>query len=84
MMEYWTMRRRLPMRFPIGSKYVLEARGLFVIRSVEFPDGQKIKLSKRKAPSYGCREHQQIGIVPDQQSEPIEISPSRKVEPASS
>ena len=40
---------RLPNRFPVGSKYVVESCGLVVRRYVEFPDGRKIALPKRKA-----------------------------------
>ena len=54
---------RLPMRFPIGTKYVLEGRGPFVRRYVEFPNGRRIKLPTRKALS--CTERDQITIVPD-------------------
>jgi hypothetical protein len=39
---------RLPKRFPVGSKYVLESCGPFVRRYVEFPDGRKVPLPKRK------------------------------------
>jgi hypothetical protein len=53
----------LPTRFPIGSKYVLESRGPFVRRYVEFPNGRRIKLATRKALS--CTEPEQITIVPD-------------------
>jgi hypothetical protein len=40
---------RLPKRFPVGSKYVLESCGPLVRRYVEFPDGRKVPLPKRKA-----------------------------------
>jgi hypothetical protein len=36
-------------RFPVGSKYVVESCGPFVRRYVEFPDGRKVPLPKRKA-----------------------------------
>jgi len=39
---------RLPTRFPVGSKYVLEGRGQFVRRYVEFPDGCRLQLKMRK------------------------------------
>lgn len=40
---------RLPTRFPLGSKYVLESRGATVRRYVELPDGRRISLPSRKA-----------------------------------
>jgi hypothetical protein len=44
---------RPPMRFPVGSKYVLEGRGPLVRRYIEFPDGRKVQLATRKTlPSY--------------------------------
>jgi hypothetical protein len=54
---------RLPTRFPIGTKYVLESRGPFVRRYVEFPNGRRIKLAIRKA--LPCTEREQTTIVPD-------------------
>jgi hypothetical protein len=54
---------RLPTRFPTGTKYVLEGRGPFVRRYVEFPNGRRIKLATRKALS--CTEREQITIVPE-------------------
>lgn len=36
-------------RVPVGTKYVLEACGPFVRRYVEFPDGRKLALRKRKS-----------------------------------
>jgi len=39
----------LPERFPVGTKYVVESRGPVVSRYVEFPDGHKVILAKRKA-----------------------------------
>ena len=37
-----------PMRFPLGSKYVVEARGLVIVRYLELPDGRRINLPTRK------------------------------------
>src|SRR5262249_44427486 len=54
---------RLPARFPVGSKYVLESRGSFVQRCVEFPDGRRVRLSRRKALLCECWELQQISIA---------------------
>jgi len=45
---------RLPARFPAETKYVLEARGPWVHRYIEFPDGRKIELSPRKALACKC------------------------------
>ena len=57
--------KRLPMRFPVGSKYVLESRGLFVQRYIEFPNGRRVQLKTRKALSCTCAAMQQISIVPN-------------------
>jgi hypothetical protein len=56
---------RTPRRYPVGTKYVLEGRGPFVRRHVEFPDGRRIKLATRKALSCKCVEREQTNIVPD-------------------
>jgi hypothetical protein len=48
--------------FPIGTKYVLEGRGRFVHRYVEFPSGCRIELATRKAMSCKCG--QRVDIVP--------------------
>ena len=37
---------RLPVRFPTGTKYVLESRGPFVQRYIEFPNGRKVQLAR--------------------------------------
>lgn len=39
---------RLPTRVPLGTKYVLEGRGQFIRRYVEFPNGRKVQLKMRK------------------------------------
>jgi hypothetical protein len=54
---------RLPTRFPEGTKYVLESDGGEVRRFVEFPDGRRITLSKRKAASCLCADDD-VSIVP--------------------
>ena len=54
---------RLPTRFPEGTKYVLESDGGEVRRFVEFPDGRRITLSKRKAASCLCADDE-VSIVP--------------------
>ena len=56
---------RLPAHFPVGSKYVLEARGGLVQRHVELPNGRRIQLEPRRASAGVCAKWQQIGIVPD-------------------
>jgi hypothetical protein len=55
---------RLPKRFPVGTKYVLEGRGRFVRRYVEFPDGRRLPLELRKAQTCHCTAWQKIGLVP--------------------
>jgi hypothetical protein len=44
---------RLPTRFPLGTKFVIEARprgrGQIVTRHVEFPDGTLVRLPKQPA-----------------------------------
>jgi hypothetical protein len=55
---------QLPDRFPIGSRYVLEAQGAFVIRYVEFPDGRRVDLTARPALPCNCADVKAITIVP--------------------
>jgi hypothetical protein len=56
---------RLPSRFPIGTKYVLESRGGLVHRYVEYPDGRKLELSAREPATCNCLALQELSIVPD-------------------
>jgi hypothetical protein len=56
---------RLPAHFPVGAKYVLEARGPLVLRHVELPGGRRIRLEPRKASACVRAKWQQIGVVPD-------------------
>lgn len=56
---------RLFTRIPIGTKYVLEARGPFLRRYIEFPGGRKVPLAKRKAASCLFSEYPVISIVPE-------------------
>ena len=65
-------RPRLPARFPIGTKYVLEGSGRFVRRYIEFPNGRRVQLATRKALSCTCVASQPIGIVPDQSAAVID------------
>jgi len=68
----------LPTRFPVDTNYVLEGRGPFVRRYVEFLNGRRIPLTTRKAVSCTCLELQQIGIVPDENSAGVYASSRRK------
>lgn len=40
---------RLPSRFPIGTKFVVEGRDGEVRRYLEFPDGTKVRLPPQPA-----------------------------------
>jgi hypothetical protein len=41
---------KLPSRFPVGTKFVIEGRaGGDLSRVIEFPDGTKLRLPKRSA-----------------------------------
>jgi hypothetical protein len=53
---------RLPSRFPVGTKYVLESRGGVVHRYVEYPDGSKFALSPREPATCECLA---LSIVPE-------------------
>jgi hypothetical protein len=55
---------RLPVRFPDGAKYVLESDGGMVRRYVEFPDGRRVMLARRKAVACVCADLQDVSIVP--------------------
>jgi hypothetical protein len=37
-------RVRLPSRFPVGTRYVIEGRAGRILRYLEFPDGRKVDL----------------------------------------
>jgi hypothetical protein len=41
-------------RFPEGTKYVIEGRGPFVYRHIEYPDGERLELPPRKAATCTC------------------------------
>jgi len=69
---------RLPARFPVGTKYVLEGRGLFVRRYIEFPNGRRVQLPTRKAMSCTDAASQQISIVPDQSVAVVDAPSLRK------
>jgi hypothetical protein len=67
-------KRQLPARFPDGAKYVLESDGGMVRRYVEFPDGRRVTLARRKAATCYCLDMQTVSIVPAV----VEPQPSRK------
>lgn len=58
---------RLPTRFPPGSKYVLERRGLIVHRYIELPNGRRVALPVRKALTCCCAT--EASLVPQLSSE---------------
>lgn len=62
--------RRLPVRFPDGSRYVLESDGAMVRRYVEFPDGRRVSLARRKA-HVCCSELHDVSIVPAGEVDPV-------------
>jgi len=47
---------RLPARFPANTKCVLESRGPWVRRYIEFPDGRTLELNPRKVQTCECAE----------------------------
>lgn len=68
--------RRLPARFPDGAKYVLESEGGMVRRYVEFPDGRKVMLARRKAAVCVCPD--QIHDLADVSIVPAVVETPRK------
>jgi hypothetical protein len=68
---------RLPDRFPVGAKYVLESRGPVVRRYIELPRGERINLEFRKALTCTCAAHQAVSIVPDHNPEMLDVVPLR-------
>ena len=65
----------LPVRVPIGTKYVLEGRGPFVRRYIEYPNGRRIQLATRMALTCTCSELRRISIAPHNNSAVI-IAPA--------
>jgi hypothetical protein len=57
--------------FAAGTKYVLESRGPFVRRYIEFPNGNRIQLSTRRAMTCKCAERL-ISIVPEHDVEVLD------------
>ncbi len=48
--------RRLPSRFPVGTRYVVEGRaGRIHLRYLEFPDGRQVELPSDLAERSGSR-----------------------------
>ena len=56
---------KLPKRFPVNTKYVVEACGPVIRRYVELPNGRRINLRSRKAPPK-MSPQRAASIVPDQ------------------
>jgi len=75
-MECVMMRRspRLPKRFPVGTKYILEGHGGFIRRYIEYPNGQRVELKTRKALSCGCFDS---SIVPELGGETLNSEPAK-------
>ena len=47
---------RLPSRFPVGTRYVIEGRGGRIqLRYLEFPDGRQVDLPADLAGADACR-----------------------------
>jgi hypothetical protein len=42
---------KLPSRFPVGTKFVVEGRGCLYSRHIEFPDGTFLPLPSRAVPA---------------------------------
>jgi hypothetical protein len=42
---------RLPSRFPVGTKFVIEGKGQVYSRHIEFPDGTFVPLPARQVPT---------------------------------
>jgi hypothetical protein len=68
----------LPVRFLLGTKYVLEACGQYVHRYVEYPAGRRKQLAIRKALTFGCLKLEQIGIAPDSDPAGFDASTRRE------
>ena len=53
---------RLPSRFPVGTRYVIEGRGGHVhLRYLEFPDGRQINLPADRVTQHEARNPQTTG-----------------------
>jgi hypothetical protein len=42
---------KLPNRFPVGTKFVIEGKGQVYSRHIEFPDGTFVSLPARQMPA---------------------------------
>jgi hypothetical protein len=62
-----------------GTKYVVESRGAHVHRYVEFPDGLRLRLTRRKAVPCTCKELSAASLVP---TDDIEIAAAKPIQPA--
>jgi hypothetical protein len=63
----------LASRFPAGTKYVLESKGPFVRRYIEFPNGRIVPLETRIAETCHCVARYQVSIIPDQNADRVEV-----------
>ena len=43
--------QKLPSRFPVGTKFVIEGKGQVYSRHIEFPDGTFVPLPARQMPA---------------------------------
>jgi len=59
---------RVPARFPVGTKYVLESHGKLVRRYLELPSGHRIRLASRKALTCKCSEQYKASAVSSRRS----------------
>jgi hypothetical protein len=65
---------RLPSRFPVGTRYVVEGRGgLISLRYLEFPDGRKVDLPSDLAARGRSRARGRTGRVSPQKPAPKKI-----------
>ena len=69
---------RLPSRFPMGTKYVLEACGPVVLRYIEFPNGRRIKLATREVLPCTCAERQTT-IAPEHNADAFAVPTSPRI-----
>ena len=65
---------RLPTRFPVGTRYVIEGRGgLISLRYLEFPDGRKVDLPSDMAARSRSRPRSRVRRVNLQKPAPKKI-----------
>jgi hypothetical protein len=63
--------------FPAGTKYVLEGRGPFVRRYIEFPNGGRIQLLTRKAQTCVCTKLK-TNVAPEHNVDAFNIQSSHR------